>query len=443
MKHIAAAALGVVLAAPVAWAYPIDGYEHSHIRRLEAARMAQTGEVRGRKLPLGAQLPMSAVLPSAQGVTELPGTDRALTASLRAALGDEASLYSVALLDLSDPQAPRYAGHNDQQVANIGSVGKLLVLYGLFDQLARWYPDDTAARERILRDTLVTVDDWIVHEHHEVPMFDPGTAQVVVRRLRVGDTGNLWEFLDWMMSASANGAASMVVQQMILLEHFGHDYPAAPAETSAFLKAASPRELGPLWRSAMERPLIDAGFDLERFRQGSPFTRTAKQRVAGVPSVGNARDLVQLLNLIERGDFVDPWSSREAKRLLYMTQRRIRYASHPALNDAAVYFKSGSLYSCQPEPDFVCRKYMGNRINRLASIAIVESPAEAPAVRYLVAVMSNVLRKNSAVAHQTLALRIHRLIERHHQDRLEQRRLDFEMRERPPPLIEDAEGSVQ
>jgi hypothetical protein len=440
MKRLAAVALIAMLATPAARAYPVDGYDHSQIRRLEAARLAQTGEIRGRRLPPGALLPMAAVVPSAQGVAELPPSDPVLAASLRAALGDEAALYSVALLDLSDPEAPRYAGHNDAQVANIGSVGKLLVLYGLLDQLARLYPQDSAARERILRDTQVTVDDWIVHEHHAVPMFEPGTAQVIVRRLRPGDTGNLWEFLDWMMSASANGAGSMVVQQMILLEHFGHDYPAAPAEARAFLDAASARELGALWRSAMARPLVEAGFDLERFRQGSPFTATAKRRVAGIASVGNARDLVRLLNGIERGEFIDAWSSREAKRLLYMTQRRIRYASHPALDDAAVYFKSGSLYSCQPEPDFVCRKYMGNRINRLASIAIVESPADAPAVRYLVAVMSNVLRRNSAVAHQTLALRIHRLVESRHRERLQQDGLRIETRKLPAARIEDAEG---
>lgn len=440
MKRIVAASLIAVTAASVCSAYPIDGYDHTHIRRLEAARMAQTGEIRGRILAPGAQLPMSAVTPSGQGVAELPDSDPALAARIRAALGDEAALYNVALLDLSDPDRPRYAGHNDGQVANIGSVGKILVLYGLLDQLARLYPDDTAARERVLRDTLVTVDDWIVHEQHEVPMFEPASARLSVRRLRIGDTGNLWEFLDWMLSASANGAASTVVQQMILLERFGHDYPVAPPQARAFLDQASPRELGSLWRTAMERPLTEAGFDLDRFRQGSPFTRTAKQRVAGVTSYGNARDIVRLLNLIERGEFVDDWSSREAKRLLYMTQRRIRYASHPALNDSAVYFKSGSLYSCQPEPGFVCRKYMGNRLNRLASIAIVESPAQEPALRYVVAVMSNVLRKNSAVAHQTLAMRIHRLIESLHRERLEELDRAIESRPLPPARVEDAEG---
>ena len=48
------------------------------------------------------------------------------------------------------------------------------------------------------------------------------------------------------------------------------------------------------------------------------------------------------------------------------------------------------------------------------SVAIVESPAGAPRLFYLVALMSNVLRKNSAVDHQTLATQIHRLIEKRH-----------------------------
>ena len=100
-----------------------------------------------------------------------------------------------------------------------------------------------------------------------------------------------------------------------------------------------------------------------------------------------------------------------------MTQRRIRYASSPALSPAAVYFKSGSLYKCKPEPDFKCLKYHGNVTNMLNSVAIVEHPAGKGQLYYMVVVMSNVLRKNSAVAHQTLATRIHRLIERHYQER--------------------------
>lgn len=406
-KHALIFLLAVI--APPGWGYPIDGYDYTHIQRLEYTNPAQ--------LPAGARLSMGEVLPSGDGVAELPQADAELSAKIRSFLGEHASNYSVAVLDISDPARPRYAVHNEDHIANIGSVGKFLVLFALFDKLARLYPDDIEARERVLREATITADDWIERDSHTVPIVEPGSGKIAKRRLQTGDTGNLWEYLDWMASASSNAAASMVVQQVILLEHFGHEYPAEPSVTRRFLEQSSPGELGELWLAAMRRPLKAAGFDTERIRQGSPFTATAKRYVSGTSSVGNTRDLVRLLSLIEAEEFIDAWSSRETKRLLYMTQRRIRYASHPVLNDAAVYFKSGSYYSCKPEPDFVCRKYMGNRINRLASIAIIESPTSNPTLRYMVAVMSNVLYVNSAVAHQTLAMRIHRLMEAQHQSR--------------------------
>jgi hypothetical protein len=169
----------------------------------------------------------------------------------------------------------------------------------------------------------------------------------------------------------------------------------------------------------MNDGLTRNGIDVELFRQGSFFTRVGKQKVRGTNSYGNVRELVRYLYLMERGELVDAWTSTELKRLLYMTQRRIRYASHPVLNPYAVFFKSGSLYSCQPEEDFVCKQYQGNKLNLLASVAIVEGPVPGEDYHYLVAVSSNVLRKNSAVAHQTLALRIHRMIEARHAARLE------------------------
>jgi hypothetical protein len=383
--------------------YPLDGYDTTLIRRLQIANPDT--------LPAGAKLPAAAVIPSGQGVESLPASDQALADRIRSMLGDEAALYSVALLDVSDPDNPRFAVHNPEIIANIGSVGKLLVLLTLFDQLARLYPEDIEHRQRILSNTIVNADDWVIPNHHTVPVFDTGAGRILNRRLLEGDTGNLWEYLDWMLSASSNAAASMLVQQVILLQQFGQAYPVDTDTARAFLHSSNAGQLGRLWLAAMERAVLHAGLDPARLRQGGPFTATASRRVAGTTSVGNTTDLVRLLNLIETSRFVDSWSSTEAKRLLYSTQRRIRYASHPALNDSAVYFKSGSFYSCEPEPDFVCRQYMGNRINRLASIASIETPAGAPRLRYHVAVMSNVLRVNSAVAHQTLALRIHRLVE--------------------------------
>ena len=48
------------------------------------------------------------------------------------------------------------------------------------------------------------------------------------------------------------------------------------------------------------------------------------------------------------------------------------------------------------------------------SVAIIESSPEEGNLRYMVIVISNVLRVNSAVEHQTLATRIHRLMQKAH-----------------------------
>jgi hypothetical protein len=117
---------------------------------------------------------------------------------------------------------------------------------------------------------------------------------------------------------------------------------------------------------------------------------------------------------MEQGRLVDVFSSREIKRLLYMTERRIRYASSPALADSAVFFKSGSLYSCRAEPGFKCKKYHGNVKNYMNSVAVVETPAGMKRLHYLATLISNVLYKNSAVEHQTLATYIHRIIAADH-----------------------------
>ena len=48
------------------------------------------------------------------------------------------------------------------------------------------------------------------------------------------------------------------------------------------------------------------------------------------------------------------------------------------------------------------------------SVAIVEEEVEGVQLHYLVIVVSNVLRRNSAVDHQTLGTQIHRLMKKYH-----------------------------
>ena len=134
----------------------------------------------------------------------------------------------------------------------------------------------------------------------------------------------------------------------------------------------------------------------------------------GGKSWASSRAWMDLLVAMEKGRLVDPWSSAQIKKLLYLTEQRIRYASAPALDGTAVFYKSGSLYKCRPEKGFVCRNYQGNQWNFMNSIAVVESIRRSPKLRYAVVVNSNVLRKDAVEEHRALAARIHRLLEERH-----------------------------
>jgi beta-lactamase class A len=341
----------------------------------------------------------------------VPAADPRLNAALASFLGEELDRYGISVLDVTDPENPRYGEIRGNYRANPGSVGKLMVVLAVFQALADVYPDDVAARLGVLKNAMVAADEFILTDHHEVPIWEPGNSAIQYRRLQIGDRANLWSYLDWMLSASSNAAASMVIRELMLLVHFGKGYPVEPAQSKAFFQKTPKKELSDLLSRALVEPVARNGLNTDELRQGSFFTARGKQIVPGTSSHATPRELLHYLVRLEQGRIVDAASSREIKRLLYMTQRRIRYASSPALVDAAVYFKSGSLYRCEPEPGYTCRKYEGNLENMMNSVAIVEAPAGTSRLHYLVAVMSNVLRKNSAVEHQSFATRLHRMIE--------------------------------
>lgn len=405
------------LLTPAAHAYPLDGYDETGIRRVEAARLAVMGEMKGRNQPPGARLRTGDVDLRLldQPYLDLPPPDPEFSARIAALLGADKDRYGIALLDLSDPNRVRYAEYRGDYRQNVGSVGKIVAALGLFQALADTYPEDLEARTRVLRDTTVTANEFIQSDHHTVRLWNPGTGALTKRPLRQGDQGSLWEYLDWMLSASSNAAASMVMQQAMLIRQYGTRYPVPEAEIQRFFKETPASELTALFKETFWTPVSRNGLDLDQLRQGSFFTWYGKQRVAGGgTSYGTARELTRFLLRIEQGRIVDEYSSRQIKRLLYMTERRIRYASSPALADSAVYFKSGSLYKCKEEPGFVCKKYHGNVRNYMNSVALIEAPAGQNRLTYIASLISNVLYKNSAVAHQTLGTRIHRLLEADH-----------------------------
>ena len=398
-------------------AYPLDGYEETGIRRVEGFRMMTAGEIKGRKQPPGARLLTSQVdlrLLEYRDL-ELPEPDPALTSRIKDLLGSEADRYGISVLDLSDKDNPVYAEYRGDYRQNVGSVGKLVGALGYFQALADAWPDNLEKRSEILKNTSITADHFSHTDHHKIKLFDLENKKMIRRPVKDGDQGSVWEYLDWMLSVSSNAAAAMVMRDAMLLRQYGQDYPPAEEEIKRFFKQTPRKELTALYKRTFWDPVTQNGLDIEQLRQGSFFTRTGKKLVSGGgSSYGTSRSLMQLLLRIEQGKLVDEWSSRQLKRLLYMTEHRIRYASSPALKDSAVYFKSGSLYSCKKEEGFKCGKYKGNVRNYMNSIAIIESPAGENRLHYIVTLISNVLRKNSAVDHQTLATRVHRLMEEAH-----------------------------
>ena len=413
------ALIGTVL---LAWsgaapAYPLDGYEETGIRRVEGARLAHLGHAKGGFQPPGAQLPTEAVdirLLGHQDLT-LPEADPEFTRKIVAMLGEHADRYGMAVLDLTDPDNPRYAEYRGDYRQNVGSVGKMLVALGFFQALADTWPGDLDKRRSILRNTLVTADGFSQHDHHTIRIFNVETRELTRRSMQEGDQGLMWEYLDWMLSVSSNAAASMVMRDAMLLRHFGRDYPVSESEIQRFFKETPGPELTKLFQATFWEPVTRNGLDLDQIRQGSFFTRNGKKYVnGGGSSYATARSLIQLVLMMEQGRLVDEWSSRQFKRLLYMTERRIRYASAPELREAAVYFKSGSLYGCKEEPGFKCTAYHGNVRNYMNSVAVVEQEIDGVKLHYVTIVISNVLRENSAEAHQALGNDVHRMMKAAH-----------------------------
>ncbi len=406
------ATLAFLLASVSLHAYPLDGAAKTGIRRLIGYRLAHEGKVKGgSKLLPGALLTSDQIVLWLQGANDSldinAGTphDPYLQSGLEKIFGGRDPSYAVALLDISDPRRPLYGSLRADQKLIPGSVGKLLVITGLFGALARAYPSSTEAREKVLRETIVTADGFIFRDGKTVPIYNEGDPAVGHRTFVLGDKFSLWEYADHMLSQSSNAAGSIVWKQTMLLRQFGTRYPLPKEEETAFLRNTPKPELSKLALESLEAPEVAAGLDPARFRLGTFFTRNASAAIPGTASYGCPSELLRWLVKMEQGKLVDAWSSLEIKKLLYFVRPRYRYASCPALNKAAVFFKSGSLFECSPGAR--CGQYKGDQMNLMHSVAVVESGKKV----YLVAIMSNVLKINSAVEHQTIAGEIEKWIQ--------------------------------
>jgi Beta-lactamase enzyme family len=395
--------------------YPIDGYTHTGIKRLKRLELIKSGElVDAAKLPAGAMksymdINLNLTSKKADSIGSFLVVDEAFQKEISSLFKGLDKSYSIAVLDISDPDSLRYAKRNETSGYQPGSVGKLAVLIGLFTQLAKIYPDDFEKRLDLLRSKSVRAGVWGLTDEHTIPIYNIETKKLVKRQVVASDVFTLFEWADHMLSVSNNGAASIVWREVLLMQIFGDKYPALTQdEADAYFKTANRRELTDIGNDVVNLPLRELGITKDEWRLGSFFTRGANTYVGDKDgSIGSPLGLMKFLIKLEQGNIVDEASSLEMKRLMYMTDRRIRYAQSPALKDAAVYFKSGSLYKCDRSKGEACGKYMGNVTNFMNSVVIVEHPDNC---KYMVTLMTNVLRKNSGTDHMMLASSIDKVI---------------------------------
>jgi hypothetical protein len=397
-----------------ALSYPIDGYSYTNIKRLKYLQLVADGEIKGTKPIPGAMksihdIKLRLTGDRGAGIAEFPKTDAKLQNAINSLFPDLNENYSISVMDITEGRPIRYASRKENVGYQPGSVGKLAVLLAFFTELEKVYPDSFDDRQHLLCTKKVRAGTWALTDEHTVSVFNPETRSLTRRTVKASDVFLLYEWLDYMMSVSNNGAATVCWREAILMRVFGPAYPSlSEADAESYFRKTPKSELSDIAVKVVNEPLRALGIGHEEWRLGTLFTRGGKTYIPGKGgSIGTTLGLMKFLVQMEKGCIIDEESSLEMKRLFYMTDRRIRYAASPDLREAFVYFKSGSLYKCRPESGYVCAKYKGNVDNFMNSVAIVEHP---DGTTYLVALMSNVRKKNSASDHMALASSIDKKI---------------------------------
>lgn len=398
--------------------YPYDGYNDTGIKRLKYVERVKNGELKSRSIKYGALRPLSSVqlnLGSCEVPrdTIMPPIDASLSADVEHLFKGLNKNYSLTILDMTDLDEIRYAEHRPSSQYQPGSVGKLVVLAAFFTALKEVYPDDFAKRKQLLKTKQITGGQWALYDHHTVPVYNEEQAKLHKRKVAANDVFTLYEWVDHMVSVSNNGAASVVWREALLMSIFKEDYPNLTYEEAQEYWKSHPRgELSEYAINYVNAPLRALGITKDEWRLGKFFTSGAGKFIPGRGgSIGTPIGLMKYVIALEEGNIVDKESSLEMKRLLYLTDRRIRYAAATVLDSAGVYFKSGSFYKCDRVKNPNCGNYQGNVYNYMNSVAIVE---HMNGIKYAVCLMSNVLNKNSAYDHLILSTKIDKIIQGHY-----------------------------
>ena len=297
-------------------AYPLDGYEESGIRRLQGYLLDQTtpGAAKLWAGQLQGSADIDLILKNYTGpdFDALP-EDPDLAGFLAKTLRNRDPSYSMVLIDMTNPDNIRWAGLRPDVKQNAGSVGKLICMAALFHALAEAFPD-TEDRARVLRESVSPAGTWVSNEIHKVPKWDEKSRRNFHSIIVPSDEFRLSEWLDHAISASANGAGSIIWREAMLIRHFGAEYPKSFEESERFFKETPKKELAELAQALVTEPLAAAGIDTTSLQQGSFWTTNSKNKVPGRISFATSRELARLVFRIEEGRLVDSWSSLQMKK---------------------------------------------------------------------------------------------------------------------------------
>jgi hypothetical protein len=413
MKKLFYLALSVCILASFGFSYyPIDGYNYTGIARLLRLERMEKDSITNTRIKAGAYkklayIELNLLSKKSLDVNSFLEEDADFASEINRLF--PGSGYSAAVLDITNPDATRFAAFRENVGYQPGSVGKIAVITALFTELEKLCPDSWEQRVHILKTKRVKARYWGTGDHHTIPIYDIEKDKLTKRQVVASDEFSLYEWIDHMMSVSNNGAASIVWREALLMSGLGQDYLTSTEESSEQYFVDTARDsLTNLANDVVNKPLRDLGIDKDEWRLGSFFTGASNKYVGDKGgSTGTPIGLMKFLVQLEQGKVVDEVSSLEIKRLMYMTDRRIRYAQSKELDSAAVYFKSGSFYKCDRVKNPNCASYAGNVYNYMNSVIIVEQPNGK---KYIVCLMTNVLNKNSAGAHMYLASKIDKVI---------------------------------
>ena len=160
--------------------YPIDGYDSTGIRRLKRLELIEKDSIKGRKLIPGALKTMEEVRLHllwtwGDSLDKMLIPDSILQHKIEKLFPNRDESISLALIDITPGKETRYAQIKSNRGYQPGSVGKLVVISGFFNELKKIFPEDFEKRRELLKTKFVRAGKWAIYDEHTVPFFDPET----------------------------------------------------------------------------------------------------------------------------------------------------------------------------------------------------------------------------------------------------------------------------